>query len=936
MTRLHKISLKFLPAFTAVLVFCALTWNCKPRHITQREIYSTLTKDTSGTQKKDVLFQKPMPAQPSGVDTTKPAISDTTGARVVDFKDSLSAADSISAITDSTLNDTALVQRADTFALKLSKDSLDAPVNYEAEDSAVVLVADKKILLYGKTKTVYKDITLQSPKVELDQQTNLVTAYNSRDSLGEVAERARFEQGENKFESDTIKFNFKTQKGLTTNTFTQQNEMFVQGEAIKKVTPNTFFVRRGRFTTCNLDHPHFAFVSNKIKVINNKVAVSGPTHPEFEDVPVPLYLPFGYFPLSRGRHSGLLQATFITSEDFGLGLTGLGYYKVLNDNIDVTLRGDIYSYGGWNANLSTSYRKRYRYDGGFNLAVQHTKLNFKGDPDYTASNNFQITWSHRVDPRARPGTSFSANVNAGSTQFNKYQLAQPNVNFQNKLYSSIAYSKTWTGKPYNLTLSANHNQDMYTRDIFLLLPDAGFTVSTLYPFQQQDAAGTSKWYEKLGIGYNGVARNQLAFNDSSKKTLRQLFDTLQWGAQHRIPITLSLPSLGPLQISPSVSYEETWLTRRTHRSWDRAQNKIDTITTQRGLFIDRHMSFSMSLTTALFGTAQFRRSRLAALRHVMRPNVSFNYVPNLSKKFYDVVQMDSSGRRQALSQFDDNMFSGYSYGTFGGISFGIDNNLEGKWRSKRDTSAGGIKKIRLIDGFGFTSGYNFLADSLKLLPFSISLRSSLFEKINLNASVILDPYQTDLKGQNVDRFAWANGRFSPGRIRSGSISLSTNFQSKPRDEEKAKETEEEQEITQITDPTLLGDQERLMDYMRRNPAEFVDFNIPWTLNLGFSLSFGERRQPDYTFVTDYSASLNFNGDFSLTPKWKFGANGFLDMETRQIQNFNMSINREMHCWQMAISVTPIGQWRYFSFTISPKSGMLQDLKVNRTRTFYSY
>lgn len=347
MTELHKFRSNFIPACAAVILFCTLTWNCKPGRITQREIYSTLTKDTSQPAKKDSLFQTPMPplaTRPNAVASDSATVPDTT-----------IQIDSLRIGADGMSIDTPGKPVVDTFGLKLSKDSLDAPVNYEAEDSAVVQVADKRILLYGQTKTVYKDITLEAPRVEVDQATNLVTAYSSRDSLGDVAERARFEQGENQFQSDTIKFNFKTQKGLTTNTFTQQSEMFVQGEAIKKVTPNTFFVRHGRFTTCNLDHPHFSFVSNKIKVINNKVAISGPTHPEFEDVPVPLYLPFGYFPLSRGRHSGLLPAQFITSEDFGLGLTGLGYYKVLNEYIDMTLRGDIYSYGGWNANLSTSY-----------------------------------------------------------------------------------------------------------------------------------------------------------------------------------------------------------------------------------------------------------------------------------------------------------------------------------------------------------------------------------------------------------------------------------------------------------------------------------------------------------------------------------------------------------------------------------------------------
>jgi hypothetical protein len=929
MTGLHKFSLKKqLPAVAALLLICAITWKSNARIITSTEIYSTLTKDTSKPPKIDTLFQNPMPAPPAAdtVPTRLPPAGDTTVPR-----------------TDSTGLDS-VVQRVDTFALKMSKDTLDAPVNYEAQDSAVVQIVQKKILLYGKTKTVYKDITLDAPLVEMDQQTNLVTAYNERDSVGEVAARARFEQGENKFESDTIQFNFKTQKGLTKNTYTQQEEMYVQGQTIKKVNPNTFFVRRGRFTTCNLDHPHFAFVSNKIKVINNKVAVSGPTHPEFEDVPVPLYLPFGYFPLSRGRHSGFLPPQFTTNEDFGVGLEGLGYYKVINDNIDVTLRGNLYSYGGWNANITPTYRRRYRYNGAFNLAIQHTKFNFKGDPDYNLVKTFNVFWSHSVDQRARPGTNFSANVNAGSSKFNQFIPNQPNRNFQNQLSSSIAYSKTWVGKPYNLTVSANHNQNNQLQLINIILPDAGFTVNTLYPFQREDAAGTPKWYEKLGIGYNGVARNQLSFYDTAKLRVRNVLDTLQWGAEHRIPITVALPSLGPVLISPSISYSEKWLNTKMRRSWNDSKDTVETIVTN-GFFTDRQMTFGLSTSTAIFGTAQFKNSRLMALRHVARPTVSMNYKPDLSRKHYYSTRVTKDTTIMRFSEFEGNlaMGSGYGEGRFGGMSFGIDNNLEAKWRSRKDTGTNAIKKIRLIDGFGFNSGYNFLADSMKLQPFNLYLRSTLFDKINLTATALLDPYQTNTRGQNVDRFVWQGGRFSAGRLRSGSISLSTDFRSKPRDEAKAAEQEKQNnedgiinDPYAISDPNLLADQERMQDYMRRNPADFVDFNIPWSVNLAFSLYFSEQLQPDYTFKKDFNASLNFNGDFSLTPKWKFAANGFYDLEARKIEQFTMSINREMHCWQLSINVTPIGNFRFFSFTISPKASMLQDLKVNRTRYFSNF
>jgi LPS-assembly protein len=379
-------------------------------------------------------------------DTSKPAIIDTTRRSVSD-----------------SLQRDSLVQVIDTFNLRISKDTLSAPVYYEAEDSAVVLIQDKKIILYGKTKTTYQDITLTAPRVELNQQTNILTAVGDRDSVGEMITRARFEQGTNRFDSDSIRFNFKTQQGLTSNTYTKQDEMYVQGQTIKKVDNNTFFVHHGRFTTCNYDDPHFAFHASKLKVINNKVAVSGPTHPEFEGVPLPIYLPFGYFPLSRGRHSGLLPPTFTATENFGLGLEGLGYYQVLNDYFDVTVRGDLYSYGGWRLNLSPTYRVRYRYSGSLNLGIQQTKLNFKGDPDYNKTKGININWSHVVDQRARPGVTFGANVNAGTTTYNQFIVNDPRRNFQNQLYSSINYAKQWLGKPYNLTLSANHNQNSQTR-----------------------------------------------------------------------------------------------------------------------------------------------------------------------------------------------------------------------------------------------------------------------------------------------------------------------------------------------------------------------------------------------------------------------------------------------------------------------------------------
>lgn len=915
MTGLHKFSLKTVFITTALAVLlCAAgasTVKTPKKHFS---FYNSFTADTikpllRGTPLRSP--QRPLPDTAIKPPPAPPAAPDTLP----------NGADSITV-------------RTDTFYLRISKDTLDAPVHYKAEDSAVILPGQKKIILYGKTATTYKDVVLNAPKVELENETGLVTAYNEKDSTGAVATRARFEQGENKFESDTIQFNFKTSKGLTRNTFTQQQEMFIQGEDIKKVSPTTVFVSRGRFTTCNLDDPHFAFRANKLKVINNQVAVSGPVHPEFEGVPVPVYLPFGYFPLSRGRHSGLLAPTFTTTEQFGLGLEGLGYYQVLNDYYDVTLRANIYSYGGWMVNLTPSYRKRYRYNGILNLSVNSTKINFKGDPDFAKTTNYFVTWSHSVDQKARPGTTFSANVNAGSTQYNKYVVNNPLRNFQNNLGSSISYNKSWAGKPYNLSLNANSTQNSVNREISITLPDAAFTVNTLYPFQRKDIIGAPKWYEKLGIAYNGVASNRLTFIDSAKNTFKSLADTLQWSIQHRVPVTLALPPAGPLIISPIFSYEESWVQRLSKLTWNEAQKKIDT-TSRKGFYTARNISTGINVSTQVFGTYNFRNSKVLAIRHVVRPTAGISYSPNLAKKYYDRVQVDTLKNFADYSQYEiGNSFRGYSNMRFGGINFGVDNTLEMKVRSKKDTAAG-EKKIRLIDGFGFNSNYNFLLDSNQLGDFSIYLRSTLFDKININALALLSPYAPNALGLPSSTFIWNDGKgFRPGRIVSANLAISTQFQSKPRDPKKA---EQQKQQTTITDPLLLADQQRLMDYMQRNPAEFVDFNTPWSLGLDFSLSLNRQRRANLSgYDNIVNAGLNFNSSFSLTPKWNLSTYGNFDVRTAQVQMLNMAISRDLHCWQMSISVSPVGLQRSFAITISPKSGLLQDLRINRTRVFTNY
>jgi LPS-assembly protein len=906
MKQLRKFSLKYLFIRLLTLVILTIvTWKSSSQRVIKPEFGSPLTKP----------------------DTVKPRAAEAGNLLQFPSKDT----------TGRLTNDSTPVPRVDTFSLKLSKDTLDAPVEYSAADSVVVMIKAKKIYLYGNTKTNYQDVALTAPKVIIDQQTQILSAINSRDSSGAVVEEARFSQNEQAFTSDTIRYNFKTQRGLTVNTITETGEMFVHGRYVKKASKDVTYVKQGLFTTCNLDEPHFAFRANKLKVVNQKLAVSGPTHPEFEGVPVPIYIPFGIFPLTdRNKpRSGLLPPQFATNDQFGIGLEGLGYYKVISDYWDVKVYGNVYSYGGWSANVNPTYRKRYRYNGSFNFGLLKTKRNFKGDPDYYSNNAYSLMWSHTVDSRARPGTTFSANVNASSTSYNKNIPNQPDLNFQNQLGSSIAYSKTWVDKPYNLTVSANHNQNNQTGLVNVSLPDMGFTVATIYPFQKKDFAGTKKWYEQLGIAYNGTFRNQVSFYDTAF-SFRDLIDTLQWGAQHSIPITLSLPPIlnGAIVVSPSVSYSQVWLAQKTRLKWNPALKKLDTTVTK-GFYYDHQASVGLSFNTAIFGTYQFKKSRVIAVRHTIRPSLGVNYRPDLSKKHFYTDTINASGYTGRFSEFQGGLYSGYSEGQSGGLAFQLDNNLQMKWRSKKDTGENAIKKISLIDGYGLTASYNFLADSMKLSPIQFYFRTNFLEKININASASMSPYQVDSFGRDIGTYAWEGDKFSLGRITSGSISFTTTFKSKPKDEE-ADKKKQEQIDQELNDPTLVADRERLLDYMRQNPSEFVDFNIPWQVNLSYALYFREQFKSDYSgFEKVVSSNLNFNGSFNLTPKWNFSVNGYYDFDTKKLQTFTMAIARDMHCWQLSINVTPIGLYRFFNFTISPKSGMLQDLRINRSRSFVS-
>ncbi|GAA0551684.1 putative LPS assembly protein LptD [Chitinophaga japonensis] len=835
---------------------------------------------------------------------------------------------------------------ADTVPVKLSRDSLDAPVEYKAKDSIVLMVPDKRFFLYGNANTKYKTVDLTAERMNFTQNTGILEATTAKDTSGNPFGRPVLKDGEQAFDSDTLRYNFNTQKAKIYHTRSQYGEGYIHSEQTKRESDNTIFGFRNGYTTCNLDTPHFQFRARKIKVIPDKLVISGPANLEIEGVPTPLFIPFAIFPITHGQRSGILPPQYAVNAQKGVGLEQGGYYIGLGDYFDLTLRGDVYSYGSWSLTASPTYRKRYKYNGGLNLSFANTRF---GDPavksEFTRSRDFRITWNHSMDSKARPGVNFGANVNFGTSSYNTYNVFDYYTRVNNNIGSSISFSKTWQGKPYNLSMSLNHQQNLSTGDIMISFPDASFNVNTIYPFQPKELVGTPKWYQKIGVSYSTVLRNSVNFRDTMFLK-KEMFDRLQTGMQHTIPVSFSIP-IGTFTLSPGLNYSEYWYTRKMFRRWDanKYNPQTDTLgaidtTYQTGFFAARQASASVSLSTALYGMYTFKKgSKIKAIRHVVRPTVSLSYQPDLaSAAYYDLQYSHNPEDITRTSYFSGSIIGVPGEGKAGMVSFGLDNNLEMKVASEKDTSAAKEKKIKLLDGFGINGSYNLMADSFKLSNFSIYARTNLFEKLNISASGTLDPYVVDARGKRLDQYVWEAGKVSLGRLTNANITLSTSFQSNDKkSQEKEKQLEEMQNQDQQSMDAAYQAQQRQLEMMRNNPGEYVDFDIPWRVDLSYSLTYSKSIIPDSGgVVVNFNQYLNFNGDFSLTPKWKVGLTSGYDFINQEIAYTNMYISRDLHCWQMSINLVPFGTFRQFSITISPKSGLLRDLRINRTRQFYDF
>jgi len=809
----------------------------------------------------------------------------------------LASGDSLRVLTNDTLSLDDSLQLAEDFKSKVS---------YHAEDSIVYDLDTGMVYLYGKAWMTYEDVRLDADYIDIDFNTKLLSSNGLPDSSGVIQGKPLFKQGTDEFQADQIRYNFNTKKGKISEVTTKDGDSYIHGAVVKKQADNSTFIKDGYYTTCDAPHPHYYLKADKIKVVPNNKVVTGPANLYIMDVPTPLAIPFGFFPNKKGRSSGILFPQYGESQELGFFLKNGGYYIGLNDHFDIALTGDIYSKGSWRANTFSNYAWKYRFAGNVSLNYSINRISRPEFPDYSLEKSFFVRWNHIQDAKLKPGTNFTANVNAGSAQFYRYNISSANNFLTNTFTSSVAWSKVWTGKPINLSVSLAHSQNTQTRDINLSLPAATFNLARRTPFKRQEVLGAPRWYEKIGVGLTSSFINSIATKDTllfRESTLEQL----RYGIQHSIPINTSFTVAKYFTVSPGISYTEKWYLKSITKAWDPETQTID-IDTVNGFIAAREFAFSTNMNTRIYGMLQFKKGNIAAIRHVMTPTIGFSWRPDFSEPgygYYKSVQGDSIGNTQKYSVFEGAVFGGPGAGKSSLMSFTLDNNFEMKVRQKSDTAVT-MKKVKLLESLAMSTSYNFAADSLRLSPISLSARATIIDRISLNMFGSFDPYVLNENGVRINTTELlANNKLA--RFSSGNFSINFNIIQRKKELKSNKGSQDE------------------LDEINKNRDNYVDFNIPFSLNIGYNFFFlNNFNAPDQITQT-----LNFNGDLQLTPSWKVTYNSGYDFEQKDFSYTSLGVHRDLHCWEMSVNWVPFGFQQNYFFQINVKSSVLQDLKLTK-------
>ena len=830
------------------------------------------------------------------------------------------------------------------------KEPLDAPVIYEASDS-IVFTKEGYAHLYGEGKVNYQNIELTSAVITMNMDSSTVYATGVTDTAGVETGSPIFKDGETPYESKIMRYNFKTKKGFINSIVTQQGEGYVTSEEGKKGANDEIYMRHGKYTTCdNHEHPHFYLKLSMAKVRPKKNVVFGPAQLVVEDVPLPIAVPFGFFPFNSSYSSGFIMPTYGDEMNRGFYLRDGGYYFAISDQMDLKVLGEIFTKGSWGLSAASNYNKRYKFSGSFNASYLVTKTGEKNMPDYSVSKDFRIQWSHRQDAKANPNSSFSASVNFATSSYDRSSLSSlynPQQYSQNTKASSVSYSRNFPEIGLNISGAFNITQNTRDSSLSMTLPDVNISLNRIYPFKRKKSAGDERWYEKISLQYTGSITNSISTKDNL------LFKTplTQWqnGMQHKIPVSATFNLFKYINIVPSFNYTERWYLRKVKQSYDpsptsRDHVKRDTINGFNRLY---DYNLSLQMNTKLYGMYKplFMKSKELQIRHVFTPTVSYTYTPDFGKSrygYYDTyTYTDEDGEVRTVEY---SPYEGAVYGYPGknmsqNISFSIDNNIEMKMKSDKDTT--GYKKISLIDQLGASLSYDVANKKWSDLSMNLRLKLTKSYTFNMNASFATYAYQFDENGNVVvgDRTEWSYGRFGRFQGYSGSFSYTLNndtfkklFGKKDEDEKnkdkEGKEGGEDEETEEETEEQNNNSNMRKTEKASVDSDGYLAFKLPWSVSLSYSYSIREDRSKDINIKTmrypySFSHQVNISGNVKLGSRWNITYSSGYDFDTKKMSMTQMNITRDLHCFNMSCGLV-FGPFTSYNFSIRANSTMLTD------------
>lgn len=838
---------------------------------------------------------------------------------------------------DTTVADTGLISEEDS-------DAIDYPVNYDADTVITSFEGDTAfIYLYGNGNVTYDDIELTADYIRFNMSTREVFAKGMPDSTGRLAGEPIFKQGGEEFQSEKLRYNFATRKGYIHNIKTEQQDGFLHSEITKRQPNGHIHIKNGKYTTCDADHPHYYVALTKAIAIPNDKIISGPAYLVIEDIPLPLILPFGFFPNTKAeRTKGILVPIYGEETNRGFFLKNGGFYWPINDYMDLKVTGDIYSRGTWGLQLGTNYKKRYKFGGTIN-GRYYQNITDPNEINPSKSTDVSVQWSHRQDPKANPNSNFSASVNYSTRSFDQNHSLNIQERLTNTKTSSVSYQKIWPNSPFSLSTTLNHSQNSRTKSVSMTVPNVNLSMNQIYPFRGKNMVGTPKWYQNIRLGYSSEMRNEIQTFDTLLFTPATTIHDFDNGYRHSVPLSVNFKLLRLFNLTPNVSYTGMVYTNKVKKVYEPSiisevgDTGVVVKTDEPGLYYAHAWkpSVGTSINPKVYGFFENfpEKWRIQAIRHMISPTAGISFSPDMEglvPEYYQPVintetneiHNNANGVEQYYSVFEDEIYgTPTARGRSGSVSLGLNNNVEMKIFPKNDT-VGKTEKVMLLDNLSFNTGYNIFAEEYNWRPVSMNARTTLFNrKLSINANGSLDPYGTDTingRMQRVNEFAFSKNSKLFRLTRFG-VSMNISF----RSEAGGRDEKGEEESTNISNAGLPVDEfgNPVGDMFGYN---YVDFSVPWSVSAAYSFNYS--KPLDRKTLTQ---TISLNGDFSLTPKWKISYRTGYDFERNEFSLTSFRIHRDLHCWEMSLHLIPFGPNKSYHFTINVKSTILKDLKFDK-------